>query len=73
MAAVVLIAASHADARAWAREQPAAPLRLVVVTPHSPDAARGVVADAVLSTSAGRAAKSYQRLLEVSLPSVAAR
>lgn len=68
---IVLIACSMAEGRAWADTQPAAPRPLVVVTPHSPDAARGVSAAAVLATDMARLLPQYRRLLENCLPCVA--
>lgn len=72
MAPVVLIAASRAEARAWLDRQPAPPVDVIVVTPHSPDAARGRTAAAIFATPAATAAPSYARLVEVSAPAVVA-
>jgi hypothetical protein len=71
---LILIAWSKEDGRDWISKQPA--LReedVIIVTPRSPDAARGCTADAVLAVNGVEASPSYQHMVEVSLPAVMAR
>lgn len=63
---VVLIAADRSDASDWVQSQPWLPWRdVVVVTPRSPDAARGQVADYVLATDEARLGIAPARFAEL--------
>jgi len=68
----VLIASTMGEGRSWLADQPAPPARVVIVTPRSPNAARGYTADAVLITPAARQlpADVRQRLVASALPCV---
>jgi hypothetical protein len=64
MRCIVLIAASGADAGRWVKtHMPVFDGRVVVVTAHSPNAARGVTAFAVLATPSGRRLPNFDELL----------
>lgn len=66
----VLIAADHADARAWCERHGFRWAHLVVVTPRSPHAARGFTADAIYATDAGRAHKAFGAMLDDAFPAL---
>lgn len=71
---LVLIAVSGADAGAWQERHIASfPGRVVVVTPRSIQAARGVTAFAVLVTDAAADHPRLQEMLEESMPTVLAQ
>lgn len=73
MRPLVLIAASGADADAWRKEHIVVGGSVVVVTPRSIRAARGVTAFAILATTAGRLHPKYQEMLDDARPSVMAQ
>lgn len=68
---VILIARDMADGRRWRESQPWPPARLVIVTPRSPRAARGVTAHAALITEAAERlpAETLEKLRAETFPS----
>jgi hypothetical protein len=72
---VVVIAVDLPDGQRWADAQPVPPEQITVVTPRSPDRARGVAADAVLLTAAAERLPTavLEELSAVTVPCCAGR